>query len=208
MNTKKFLSAWIPIAVAGTVIIALVYAVIQQGYRQSANDAQIEFARNAADYLSQGVSPELLMGGLSKTDMTKSLSIFSMIFDQNGKISLSTAVRGSTLTKHTDGDPYVPPAGVFDYVRAHGEDRITWQTSGGQRYAAVIVPWGVDAATAPKTALGTTTSGFFLAARSLALVEARTRILGFMCLAGWLAYIIVTVLAAWFFQERKVAAAR
>lgn len=204
MNTKHFLSLWIPIAIAGTIIIMLVYGITQQGYRQGANEAQIEFARNAADYLSQGVSPELLMGGLSKTDMTKSLSIFSMIFDQNGKITLSTAVRGSTLVKHPDSDPYLPPAGVFDYVRAHGEDHVTWQTSGGQRYAAVIVPWSVDAATASKTALGTTTSGFFLAARSLALVEARIAQLGFICLVGWLVYIIVTVLAVWFFQERRM----
>lgn len=195
MNTRHFLSVWIPIAVAGTVVIGLMYAVVQQGYRQSANDTQIEFARNAADYLSQGVSPQVLISTLSKVDMTKSLSIFSIVFDKNGKIMYSTAVRGSTLTQHTDSDPFVPPAGVFDYVRAHGEDRITWQTSTGLRFAAVIVPWSVDAETAPKTALGTTTSGFFLAARSLALVEDHIRLAGMICLMGWLAYIILTVLA-------------
>ena len=196
MDTRRFLAAWLPIAIAGTVVFATAYAAGQQMLRQSANDPVVEFAHNAASYLSQGVSPQVLFSTLSKVDMATSRSIFAMSFDQQGALTASNAVIGSSLDPAAK-QPSVPPAGVFAYASAHGEDRVTWQTADGLRFAADIVPWKVDAAVAPKTALGTTTSGYFLAARSLAPTEAHISELGLIMLAGWLAFIIATVLAVW-----------
>jgi hypothetical protein len=53
------------------------------------------------------------------------------------------------------------PAGVLDYTRAYGEDRVTWQPEEGVRIAAVVVRYEG------------TQSGFVLAGRSLREVEVR-----------------------------------
>jgi len=53
------------------------------------------------------------------------------------------------------------PGGLLDYVRQHGEDRVTWQPESGVRMATVIVH-------VPKGP-----GGFVLAGRSLLEVEKR-----------------------------------
>ncbi|MGH7759901.1 MAG: hypothetical protein ACREOY_00580 [Candidatus Dormibacteraceae bacterium] len=42
------------------------------------------------------------------------------------------------ISSELDGGPIVPPPGVFDFVRAHGEDVITWQPATGVRSAIVV----------------------------------------------------------------------
>ena len=39
---------WLPLGVAVTLVCALIYATVQQNYRQSANDPQIQMAEDAA----------------------------------------------------------------------------------------------------------------------------------------------------------------
>jgi len=171
---KRFFCIWFPIAAAGTVVLLIAYVAIQQDYRQNANDPQIEFAGNAIVALSSGYKPDALISALPKVDMAKSLSVFAMIFDDSGKLVASSALNGNA-------QPFVPPHGVLDYVLAHGEDRVTWQTPSGLRFAAVIDRFS---------------SGYFLAARSLKEAEARIGRLGLIFLAGWLALMIVTAGAA------------
>jgi hypothetical protein len=149
---RNILRQWFPLAVAITALCGLVYLAVQQELRQSANDPQIQIAQDAALALENGaaVSSRVPVG---ITALEHSLAPFVMVFDDHGRVVASSA----TLHSQT---PQLP-AGILDYVRAHGEDRVTWQPETGVRIAAVVIRYeGAQ-------------PGFVLAGRSLREVEAR-----------------------------------
>ena len=155
------------IAAVGAGVTLFVAAVVQQNYRQSANDPQIQLAEDGATAFGNGANPADIVGGRPPVEAATSLAPFMTVFDADKRV-LATSGRfvGETLT---------PPAGTFDYARAHGQDRFTWQTTGGAREAAVLV-----------YANGQHT-GYVLAARSLHEVEAREgalRLMTIITLAG------------------------
>ena len=61
-----------------------------------------------------------------------------------------------------------PPHGVLEYVRDHGEERVTWQPERRVRIAAVVVRYEGKG------------SGFVLAGRSLREIEGRVRQVGML----------------------------
>ncbi len=191
MNFKKILTFLCVIAVL-TVIFGTIYAVAQQDLRQSANDPQIQLAEDGAAALAAGGVPASLMpADRHVIDVSQSLAPFIMVFDNGGKVLESSMKAGNTLP--------VPPAGVFDYVRAHGEDHVTWQTASGLRFAAVIVPF---AAVAP--AGGVISSGFVLAARSLREVENREANTELIAGSAWaLCMIIISVGFAYAYLSKR-----
>jgi len=146
-----------------TILSLALYAIPQQVLRQGLNDPQIEIATNLAtvldrygvnDGLQQGALPSFGLGG--RVDVEQSLSPFVIVYNDAGQ----PLGWNGTL----DGKPPVPPAGVFNYARTHGEDRISWQPSsaaGVVRIAAVI------------ERVQGTQPGFVLAGRNMREVEAR-----------------------------------
>jgi hypothetical protein len=154
-----------PLAIGITLVCGIVYTVVQQVYRQSANDPQIQMAENAARALGDGRSPEDLLGAV-KVDMTQSLAPYLIVFDQSG----NPLVSGVEL----DGQIPVPPVGVFDFAKRNKQDWITWQPRPGIRHAAIIVYFNGKQ------------TGFVLAARSMREVEDRIDKLGMGILVGWL----------------------
>jgi hypothetical protein len=155
-------------------------------------------------------------------DAAQSLSPFIMIFDENGTLLESSMKAGNTLP--------VPPAGVFDFTRSNngeifsgpfasvsrlrmafssnvrpvGEDRFTWQTASGLRFATVIVYW--TATQHPSS--GAISSGFVLAARSLREIENREGQLELIVGIAWiitLVIMLVSILFGEFFEGRRVA---
>ncbi|MDB5238883.1 MAG: hypothetical protein JWO00_218 [Candidatus Parcubacteria bacterium] len=190
--THKTLISWLPLAIGGTVIMLVGYATLQQNYRQTANDPQIMLAEDAAAALSSGY-PVNQMFTAAGTDMSQSQSPFGMVFDEQGTLLGSSAYFGASST------PLLPPAGIFDYVRKNGEDRVTWETSNGLRFAAVALPWKVASSTGVAISIGTSTqgapqSGFVLAARSLRDTEARVDQLGWISFLGWIGFLLLTYL--------------
>jgi hypothetical protein len=73
--------------------------------------------------------------------------------------------------------------GVFDYTRAHGQDRITWQPRSGVRSAAIVARYGGAH------------PGFVLAGRSLREVEAREDRLTLMVGIAWAATLGASLVA-------------
>ena len=69
-------------------------------------------------------------------------------------------------------------------VRPAGEDRITWQTASGLRFATAIIHFNAS-----------TSSGFVLAGRSLREVESREGQLEWIVLAGWAVTLVIS--AVW-----------
>ena len=61
---------------------------------------------------------------------------------------------------------------MFDYVRTHGEERVTWQPRPGVRIASVVVR---------------TANGFVVAGRNMREIEIRENNVLKLAILGWLA---------------------
>ncbi len=166
---------WLPAAVAATILAGLVYLVVQQEMRLSANDVQVQMAEDAAAALASGASVETVVPQQT-VDVGRSLAPFVMVFDAGGRLVASSG--------RLNGQPPVLPSGVLDYVRQRGEDRITWQPQPGVRLATVVtrVEGGGD--------------GFVVAARSLREVERRIDELLPLVAVVWLAALGATFVIA------------
>ena len=146
---KSIFKAWLPFAVTISAFCLLVYAAVQQAYRQSADDPQIQMANDAVTALSSGHSADLLVPA-AKVSVADSLSPFLIIYDNTGHEVASSAV--------LDGETPVLPEGVLDSTKQLGENRISWQPRQGVRIATVIVSYK---------------DGFVLAGRNMREVEQR-----------------------------------
>ena len=185
MESKDFSSAtgtlrlWAVACLVLTLTFVIAYLSTQQSLRMSANDPQVQMARDAASDLARGLTPTSLQappGSERRVDMTRSLSPWVTTFGEDTQPLTSTAeLEGQT--------PSLPP-GVFEYARTHGENRLTWQPRPGVRQAIVLVHFSGEH------------SGFVLAGRSLAEVQERIATLGKLVLAAWLASVVVLGLAA------------
>ncbi len=124
------LKQWLPLGFLAVVLCGLTYLATQQSLRLSANNPQIQIAEDTATAINNGTEPLLLIPRGS-VDISKSLSSYLVIFNASG-----TPIAGNGLI---DGSLPNLPAGIFDYTRTTGEDRLTWQPRSGVRSAAVIV---------------------------------------------------------------------
>src|SRR5580698_671314 len=111
---------WLPLAVTIIILTGLVAVAVQQNYRQSANDPQIQIAEDVSTAINNGsATPDAIVSPTPTTDIASSLSAFVTVFSATGTpIGSSVSLNGKLPTL---------PSGVFDYVKLHGEDRFTWQ---------------------------------------------------------------------------------
>jgi len=148
----RILALWIPFIVVITVGCGLVYFTVQQSLRQSANDPQIQMAEDAASALAHGAAEDSVLP-TNRVGIESSLAPFTIVFSSTGDVVAASALlHGRNLQL---------PAGVLDYVRTHGENRLTLQPEPSVRIASVIQRYE-----GPR-------SGFVLAGRSLREVEIR-----------------------------------
>ena len=185
MNTFiSIFKKWLPLAIVTAGVCGLVYVAVQQSLRAYANDPQIQMAEDAASALSGGTMADALVPTL-KVDIAASLAPFLMVFDDAGNVVASSAAL------HGKNPPI--PAGVLDYVKQNGEDRVTWQPENSVRMAAVIVKLN---------------NGFVLAGRSLLEIEKRENQVEMMSFAAilviWVLTFIVIVLGE-FVGNKKAA---
>ena len=146
---RSILKAWLPFAVTISAFCLLVYAAVQQAYRQSADDPQIQMANDAVQALANGQNAEALIPS-SKVLVADSLAPFLIIYDGSGnEIASAVTLEGAT--------PQLPN-GVLDSTRQLGENRISWQPRDGVRIATVIVSYK---------------DGFVLAGRNMREIEQR-----------------------------------
>jgi hypothetical protein len=181
------LRTWLPLAVAITGICGLIYLTSQQMLRMGANEPQIQIAQDWAATLAQGGAPDSL-ASTPKVDIAASLSTFVAVYDETGKLLATSGLL------HGAGPAL--PAGVFDYTRTNGEDRVTWQPEPGVRLAAVV------------ERVGGPRPGFVVAARSLRETERRDNQLMLLTFLAWLATLaasLVTVaVTQYVLRERPV----
>jgi len=182
---KKIFLAWLPFAVTITLLCGLVYAAVQQDYRQSANDPQVQVAEDSAQALARGATPQDIMPPY-QTDIATSLSAYIALFNSDGQTIISSAL--------LNNKPPTLPGGIFDYVRKYGETRVTWQPQKGIRSAIVV--------DSVKNASGTV-MGFVMVGRSLREVEIREDNLMKMVGLGWLATLVAAFAALWLVAWRR-----
>jgi hypothetical protein len=156
-----------------TVLALALYAIPQQVLRQDANDPQLQLAGDLAVRLEQGAAPaEAVPAG--QVDMARSLSPFVIVYDDQGRPLASQA--------QLNGATPAPPAGVFDYVRQHREERVSWQPVLGS-----VHPVRIAAVVLRVEHLAGGSAGFVLAGRSLVQVEEREAQVGQMARLAWFA---------------------
>lgn len=181
MPIKKTFFIWAILMIPVTGLFFLIYAAVQQNYRQSANDPQIQMAEDAAALLEKSWLPAAVVPKTEPIDIKESLAPFIIVLDDNGEIIGSSA-------KLENRYP-IPPSGVFAFLKTgqgdvfglfkqfksgmKNESRLTWQPETGVRIASVIVR------------VSGTHPGFVLAGRSLRETEKRTEQLAFMVLVVW-----------------------
>ncbi len=175
-----------------TVLALALYAIPQQVLRLGANDPQVQMAGDLAARLEQGVAPAAAVVPDS-IDMARSLAPFVIVYDDAGRPVASQAM--------LNGSVPTPPSGVFNYVRTHGEERVSWQPARGSagpvRIAAVVMR--VNGAH----------PGFVLAGRSLREVEAREQLVQHLAGLAWLAMLgliaVGTLAFGWYTRPRTTA---
>jgi hypothetical protein len=167
----RAIAIWLPLAVAITLLAALVYGAVQQDLRQSANEPQVQLAEDAAAQLDDGASI-FSVEPTESVDIGRSLAPYLMIFDAQGQPVASSA------RLHGQQPPF--PSSVFDDAR-NGQDRITWQPESGVRSAVVVQPWR---------------GGFVVAGRSLRFVEDLSDHILLLTMFIWLLTLGATALAA------------
>lgn len=145
---------WLPVGAALVLTFGFGYAIVQQEYRQSLNDPQIQIVRDAQFSLEKGEKqPKDIVHAFPAIDAEKSLAPFVVFYDESGNVLESSATLGGNAPK--------VPFGVLEYAKTHGEDRVTWQPNPSTRIALVVRPIAIE-------------SGWFVAAgRNMSEVESR-----------------------------------
>jgi len=154
-----------------TIILLVVYASVQQTYRSSANDPQIQIARDACSNINKG-KPGLFTN--DSIDLATSLSTFTELFDKNGKSVQSTGFLNGRFPQ--------PPAGIFEFTNAQNEDMLTWQPQADVRMAMVF-----EKVAAPG-------EGFVAVGRSLKEIEVRESNFLRMIEIAWLLCMVLLAL--------------
>lgn len=165
---------WLPLGIAILFIGGAGYLGIQQNYRASLNDPQIQMVEDAQAALLAGKQPAEIVGRAPLFDAASSLAPFIAIYDESGNPLESSASIGAM--------PPRPPMGVFEAAKEAGENRVTWQPNAGTRIALVVRPVSIE-------------SGWYVAAgRNMREVEARETSLARIFSIALLAALVLTFL--------------
>lgn len=154
-------------ALIGLGVTLFAAAAVQQNYRQSANDPQVQLAEDAAARLNAGAIPDQIAPPDAGIDIHASLAPFYVIIDHENHL---LATNGKL-----DGRAVQPPAGTLT-----ADHRFTWQPAPGTRLAAVVEPYY---------------DGYVVVARNLREVEAREDSLRIMALFTLLGVAAVSAVA-------------
>ena len=168
-----------------TVLCGLIYAAVQQTYRSSANDPQIQIALDIKNAIENNHPLGKWLADDS-VEISQSLSVFKTLYNKNGEPVQSSGFLNGHL-------PQLPP-GVFDFTNTHHENVVTWQPQDGVRMAMVM-----EAVNSPQI-------GFVAAGRSLREIEKRESNLRTMVVVAWLicaGTIVLHFLLTWFSQKNQ-----
>lgn len=161
---------WLAIVGTVTLVMGTTYTLVQQSARLSADDLPLATAQTVKHELEGGAAPADVVPTI-KTDLRTDSTIFVTITDANQHVLASNA--------NLDGQSSLPPVGTFDFTKAHGTDRFSWEPTGGVRLATRMLTYGKD-------------GNYIITGQSLSQAERRIDIYGWLTLAGWVAVLVWT----------------
>lgn len=165
-----------------TIVILLVYVAVQQNYRMTANDPQVQIARDAAERLEHNRPVTFFTP--DTVNLSKSMAVFTAYYDAHQKPVASTGYLDGAIPKL--------PEGVLDYAKKHAEDRITWQPRKNVRLAAIV------------KYVSSPSVSYVVAGRSLQEVEVREGNLFKMVIIAWiLCFAIILINRGWNYRNRN-----
>jgi hypothetical protein len=97
---------------------------------------------------------------------------FVMIYDQNKQLRASSGMMNDSTPSY--------PKGVLDNTAYKGEERVTWQTQNGLRFATIVIKYD---------------NGYIVAAHSLHETENLIDHIGKLVLSAWAACLIFSTIA-------------
>ncbi|MDO8552797.1 MAG: hypothetical protein Q7S01_04750 [bacterium] len=169
MKQLSYLQYWLLLSVAVTGVCGLAYLLAQQSLRQSANEPQIQIAKDAVRILESGKTPADFATA-NIVNIKESSAPFLVIYN--------SAYKPIASTGQLNGTAPILPEGVLQYANERGENLITWQPESNARFALVVLPYS---------------DGFVAVGRSLK--ETENRINDFLLITGivWLATLLATL---------------
>jgi hypothetical protein len=182
MRYGNVLFAWLPLGAAITGVCVLVDISVQQNYRQSLNDPQVQIAEDAAHAIISGTSPAAIGSSLPRIDIAQSLAPWIVVYDDKGNPIAGSGFFNGALPKL--------PQGVFEAAATNagkdtdvtGQNRVSWQASDGTRSAVVIQHFAGN------------TPGFVISGRNMREVEVREGQLNSRIMLAWIAMLAGTLL--------------
>jgi len=194
MRYQNAFLGWLPLVAVISGMCLLVYVSVQQNYRQSLNDPQIQMAEDAAVKLSGNAQPKDVIP-LEKIAIENSLLPWIGVYDGNGDAIVSSGTLEGRISQ--------PPKSIFSDMLAGtasgiqtpslngasnggleertGEKRFTWQPDAGVRQALVIV-----------RVQSPNSNTFVVAGRNMREVENREDQLSTFVVLAWLIMVVVT----------------
>jgi hypothetical protein len=178
-----------------TVVLAAILTIcgavsaltFQQMLRRGANQPQVQMADQFVSELSNGRPPAEVISS-RKVELRDSLEPFAIYYNEAGIPIASSGTLNSKVP--------TPPSGVFDYVRHHGSDTVTWQPQRGVRIAAVLRPvYGPN-------------PGYILTGRSLRVVEEQENMFWKMTFSVWFGLLAVLACGAVLLNHAQNARSR
>ena len=148
-----------------TILSALVYVAVQQAYRSTANDPQLQIAGDIGSRLKSGGTIKKWFDD-DTIEISQSLSVFNTLYNDRKEPVLSSGMLNGKMPSL--------PQGVFDFAKKYGQNVFTWQPERGVRMAVVL-----QAVQAPSYS-------FVAVGRSLYEIEKREQNHLFMTLVSWL----------------------
>ena len=170
LNKHKRAALWLSGVFIITVIFGTIYTTTQQILRESANDPQIQLAEDAAAALNSGKQPSDIVSG--KVDINNSLAPFVIIYDKNGNVVAGNGYLDDQLAD--------PPFGSLEASSNKTYNAVTWAPYSNVRVATVSV---------------SANDYYVFSGRSLREVEIRENNLLKISGLGWLASILMILLA-------------
>ncbi len=117
-----------PLVVLALAAVGLAGLAVQ-AIGQPANHPQLDMAHQVVSRLDAGANPADVIPA-TKVDIATSTDPYVIVTDSQQNVLASSASLG--------GQSVLPPPGVFDSVKANGEDRVTWQPAAGVRSWIVV----------------------------------------------------------------------
>lgn len=176
---KKIFIIWVLLMMVATFTVGIVYITMQQTVRLSSNEIALSSAKEVLIKLQNGSTTEQAIP--EKTDASITLTPFVLVYDNNENMVISSATMNGEILNY--------PKGVLKEIETHNENRVTWQTSNGLRYASVGIKYK---------------DGYIIGAVSLTEKEKLIELNGKLIFIAWFSFAVLSWILLYIFKKSGV----